>query len=61
MREEIHCRQMQLNKTSDDNQRLINELIQMKTQYERVDEENQHLKIQLQNEQIRVSRATRYC
>ncbi len=54
MRDNVLCSKIKFEKKSDENERLINELNEIKKQYERVEQENQKFKVQIENERKKV-------
>ena len=56
MRDNVLCSKIKFEKKSDENERLINELNDMKKQFERLEQENQKHKVQIENERKKVNK-----
>ena len=56
MRDNVLCSKIKFEKKSDENERLINELNEIKKQHDRLEQENQKFKIQLENERKKVTK-----
>jgi hypothetical protein len=54
MRDNVLCSKIKFEKKSDENERLINELTDMKKQYDRLEQDNQKYKVQIENERKKV-------
>lgn len=54
MRDNVLCSKIKLEKKSDENERLTNEMNEMKKQSDRLEQENQKFKVQLENERKKV-------
>ncbi|CAF3742067.1 unnamed protein product [Rotaria sordida] len=59
MRDNVLCSKIKLEKKSDENERLTNEFNEMKKSYERLEQENQKLKLQIEQERKKVEESTK--
>lgn len=55
MRDNVLCSKIKFEKKSDENERLINEYNELKKLSDRFEQENQKLKIQIENERKKVN------
>lgn len=55
MRDSVLCSKIKFEKKSEENERLISELNEMKKHSDRLEQENQKFKVQLENERKKVS------
>jgi hypothetical protein len=59
MRDNVLCSKIKLEKKSDENERLINEFNEMKKLCDRLEQENQKYKLQIENERKKVKQKTK--
>lgn len=60
MRDNVLCSKIKFEKKSDENERLISDLNEMKKHNERLEQENQKFKIQLENERKKVNNKNKH-
>jgi hypothetical protein len=56
MRDNVLCSKIKLEKKSDENERLTNEFQEMKKLIDRLEQENQKFKVQIENERKKVNK-----
>lgn len=56
MRDNVLCSKIKLEKKIDENERLINDFNEMKKSHDRLEQENQKLKLQVEQERKKVIR-----
>ncbi|CAF2115192.1 unnamed protein product [Rotaria magnacalcarata] len=59
MRDNVLCSKIKFEKKSDENERLINDFSEMKKSYERLEQENQRLKLQVEHERKKAEECTK--
>ena len=60
MRDNVLCSKIKFENKSEENERLISELNEIKKQSDRLEQENQKFKVQLENERKKVSKTHRH-